>query len=154
MHTDGQHPGQPHTTNDQRWHRGNAIRHRRWPFRIAMMRLPGRQQRALDRIEQTLVAEDPGLGSRFAVFTRLTRHEAMPGTEQVPARKQRFGHRAVTLPLIVICLVALVAASWLTPSSQACPAGQKAAAPGMSPLSRAARCQPGPAIKLDTMRMR
>jgi hypothetical protein len=60
------------------------------------MRLSGRQQQALDPIEQTLVAEDPGLGSRFAVFTRLTRHEAMPGTEQVPGPKQRFVRRAVT----------------------------------------------------------
>ncbi len=42
------------------------------------MRLPGREQRALDRIEQALVAEDPRLGVRFAFFTMLTRHEAIP----------------------------------------------------------------------------
>lgn len=34
-----------------------------------------------------LAAEDPGLGLRFAFFTRLTRHEAMPATEQVPGRR-------------------------------------------------------------------
>jgi hypothetical protein len=53
------------------------------------MSLPARQQQALDRIEQTLVAEEPRLGSLFAVFTRLTRHEAMPGTEQVASRLRR-----------------------------------------------------------------
>jgi len=117
------------------------------------MRLPAYQQRALERIEHTLVAEDPGLESRFAVFTMLTRHEAMPGTEQAPGRLQRLVRRAVTLPLMVISLVALLAASWLIPSSQACPAGQKAVAHGMSPVSRAARCQPGPGIRLDAMPM-
>jgi hypothetical protein len=54
-----------------------------------MMRLPGCQQRALDRIEQELVAEDPGFGLRFAFFARLTRYEAIPLTEQVPGRLQR-----------------------------------------------------------------
>lgn len=53
------------------------------------MSLHASRQRALDRIEHTLVAEDPGLGLRFAVFTRLTRDDAMPGTEQVQGRLQR-----------------------------------------------------------------
>jgi hypothetical protein len=51
--------------------------------------LPGREQRALDRIGHRLAAEDPGLGLRLALFTRLTRHEAMPATEQVPGRLGR-----------------------------------------------------------------
>jgi hypothetical protein len=46
-----------------------------------MMSLPACQQRALDRIEKTLMAGDPRLGSLFAIFNRLTRHEAIPGTE-------------------------------------------------------------------------
>lgn len=53
------------------------------------MSLPTRQQRALDRIEQALAAEDPRLGSMFAIFTRLTRHEPLPVTERVGARLRR-----------------------------------------------------------------
>ena len=118
-----------------------------------MMKLPGCRQRALDRIEQTLVAEDPGLGLRFAVFTRLTRHEAIPGTEQVPHRLQQVLRRAIILPLVVISLLALLAASGLIPSRQACPVGAHVAALACRRLSHAARCQPGPAIKLDPVRM-
>jgi hypothetical protein len=44
-----------------------------------------RQQRALDRIEKTLLADDLPLGSLFAVFTRLTLEDAMPRTERVEA---------------------------------------------------------------------
>ena len=54
------------------------------------MRLPRSRQRALDRIGHSLAAEDPGLGMRFAFFTMLTRHEAMPATEQMPDRLPRF----------------------------------------------------------------
>ena len=57
------------------------------------------------------MAEEPGLGLRFAVFTRLTLHEAMPGTERVPSRLQRPLRRAVILPLVVISLLALLAAA-------------------------------------------
>jgi hypothetical protein len=49
-----------------------------------------RRRRALDWIALTLVAEDPRLESRFALFARLTQHEAIPGTEQVSGRLQRF----------------------------------------------------------------
>lgn len=118
-----------------------------------MMSLPARRQRALDRIEQTLVAEDPGLGSSFAFFTRLTRHEAMPETEQVPRRPGRVARRVIVLPLLAISLAALLAANWLIPRRQTCPAGPNAAAHTLSSLSRAARCQPGPSVKLATMPM-
>ena len=111
------------------------------------MRLPGREQRALDRIEQALAAEDPRLGVRFAFFTVLTRHEAIPGTEQAPGRRQRFLRRALLPPL----LAAMLAASWLTPSGQACPAGLTMAAHALSSLRHATRCQSGPAIRPDTM---
>ena len=49
------------------------------------MSLPGSQKRALGGIEETLLADDLRLGSLFAIFTRLTRHEAMPWTERVEA---------------------------------------------------------------------
>jgi hypothetical protein len=115
MHADGRRSRQQSAKNDHR--RGNRMRRWRWPFRRVMMSLPGCQQRTLDRIEQTLVAEDPGLGLRFAVFTRLTRHEAIPGTEYVLGGLQR---PAMILPLMVISLVALLAVSWLIPSRQLC----------------------------------
>jgi hypothetical protein len=117
-----------------------------------MMSLPGGQQRALDQIGHRLAAEDPGLGLRFAYFARLTRHEAMPATEQVPGRLQRFARGAVILPLIVMSLITLVAAGWLIAGrGHTCPAAPNAAVSGLSPASRAVGCQPGPAIKRDRM---
>jgi len=95
-----------------------------------MVSLPCCRQRALDRIEQTLVAEDPGLGLRFAVFTKLTRHEAIPGTEQVAGRLPRLVRRAVILPLVVISWVTVLAAGGLIPSRQTCPS-----APTRQPLA-------------------
>lgn len=83
------------------------------------MRLPGCQHRALDRIEQALIAEDPGLGLRFAFFARLTRYEAIPLTEQVPGRLQRVRRRVIVLPLLGISLAAVLAASWLLPRRHA-----------------------------------
>jgi cobalamin synthase len=115
------------------------------------MSLRGRRKGALDRIEQALLAEDPGLGLRFAFFTRLTGHEAIPLTEQIPARRQRFRRRASVVPLVVISLTALLGATWLIPSRDTCPAGLNAAAHTLSSLARAGHCQPGPKIKLDTM---
>src|ERR1700683_3469807 len=53
------------------------------------MRFAGSQGRVLDRMERTLLAEDPRLGSLFAVFTRLTRAEAMAAPDQVRARRGR-----------------------------------------------------------------
>jgi hypothetical protein len=155
VHADGQHPGRRQTEADHHRRGGNGMRHARWPYRKAIMSLPGGQQRALDRIGHRLAAEDPGLGLRFAFFTRLTRHEPMPATEQVPGRLQRFARRAVLLPLIVISLITLVAAGYLIAvRGQACPARPNTAAPGMSPASRAARCPPGSPIKLDVMPVR
>lgn len=153
MHADGQRSRQQSARNDYHRRRGNARRRWRWPCRRLMMMLPGRQQRALERIEQTLVAEDPGLGLRFRVFTRLTRHEAIPGTEQATHRLQQVLRRAVILPLVLISLLALVAASGLLPSRQACPVGTHVPALGMSSENYAARCPPGPAIKLDQVHM-
>ena len=100
------------------------------------------RQRALDRIERTLLAEEPVLGLRFAVFTRLTLNEAMPGTERVPERLQRRVRTAVLLPLMLISLLAVLAASWLIPSSQqACPVGKDAPAHTVHSLNRAGSCQ-------------
>jgi hypothetical protein len=152
MHADGQRARPPSAKNDHRWRLGNAIRHRRWMRTKVMMSLPPCRQRALDRIARTLVAEDPGLGLRFAVFTRLTRDQAIPGTEQVPGRLQRVLRRAVILPLAVISLVTVLVAGGLMPSRQTCPVGTHAAVAGMSSEGRAAHCQSGRAINLDQVR--
>jgi hypothetical protein len=152
MHADGQRSRQPSAKNDHRWLRGNAIRHGRWMRTRVMMSLPAGRQRTLDRIAQTLVAEDPGLELRFAVFTRLTRHEAILGTEQLPGRLQQVLRRAFILPLVVISLVTVMAASGLIPSRSTCPVGTHAAAAAMPSESRAAPCLPGRAVKQDQAR--
>ena len=54
------------------------------------MSLPTRQQRVLDRIEHSLRACEPHLGSMFAIFTRLTRDEVMPRREELPSRPSPF----------------------------------------------------------------
>jgi hypothetical protein len=53
------------------------------------MSLPVSQQRALNRIEEALAHDQPGLGPLFAIFTRLVGQEAMPVTERVTARPRR-----------------------------------------------------------------
>jgi hypothetical protein len=50
------------------------------------MSLPATQQRILVKIEGGLRESDPALSSRFVMFTRLTRGEAMPGIEQIKPR--------------------------------------------------------------------
>jgi hypothetical protein len=103
MHADKQRSGQPGAKDGRRWRSGSLL-YGSWSVRKAMMSLPAFQRRALHRIEQTLAAEDPSLRLRFAVFARLTRHEAMPRTEQLPRRSRRFLRRATTPPLMVISL--------------------------------------------------
>jgi hypothetical protein len=49
------------------------------------MSWPGRQRRVLNRTEKMLLADDPLLGLLFAVFTRLTREDAIPLAERVEA---------------------------------------------------------------------
>jgi hypothetical protein len=59
------------------------------------MSLPARQQRKLEDIEGGLTSSDPRLRSLFAIFTRLTRGEAMPWFEEVPVRPVADGVAAV-----------------------------------------------------------
>jgi Protein of unknown function (DUF3040) len=60
------------------------------------------RRRVLDRIEKSLLADDPDLVSLFAVFTRLTRQEAMPGTEQARPRRRPSRERAIAAGVIVV----------------------------------------------------
>jgi Protein of unknown function (DUF3040) len=90
------------------------------------MSLPGSQQRALDQIERTLLADDRRLGSLFAFFTRLTSHEAMPSAERVTARPRPLRLRVGVAAMIAIGLAAVMSALLLlllAPGRQACPDG-------------------------------
>lgn len=50
------------------------------------MSLPAAQQRTLRKIEGRLMDSDPLLSSRFVIFGRLVRDEAMPWAEQIKPR--------------------------------------------------------------------
>ncbi len=93
------------------------------------MSLSARQRHALDRIERTLVLEEPRLGSLFAVFTRLTQHEALPVIEQVTSRLRR---RAAMIGVMLIGIAIMVAASLLIPGGRACPMASGAAGRSLS----------------------
>jgi len=53
------------------------------------MTLPASQQHLLDGIAGELRTTEPRLAGMFAVFTRLTRDEALPRAEQLEARARR-----------------------------------------------------------------
>ena len=55
------------------------------------MSLPASQQRTLNRIDRMLRDSDPRLVALFAIFTRLTWDEEIPGIEQIRARLTRIG---------------------------------------------------------------
>ena len=91
------------------------------------MSLPASQRRALNRIEETLADDHPGLGPLFAIFTRLVGQEAMPVTERVTAwrwRSRRMWRMWPTVAAVVglaMVTVALFTLSLTLPSTQACP---------------------------------
>jgi Protein of unknown function (DUF3040) len=68
------------------------------------MSLPVSEERTLTGIEQGLLSRDPRLKSLFAIFTRLTRHEAMPTIEQL--RRRRWKPPVGAAILLAIALVA------------------------------------------------
>ena len=110
------------------------------------MSLPARQRRDLQRIEQALLADDAGLGSMFAVFTRLTAQEAMPRAEHVTSRLQRQLQRpAATMVIAVTALLGILVLALLTRSGQACGAASGART-GQTASARPAGCLPGTAL--------
>jgi hypothetical protein len=72
------------------------------------MGLPAAQRRALNRIEKTLANDDFGLGPRFAIFTSLVGHEAMPVTERVIARSWRRRMRRIWSAIVTVTELAVV----------------------------------------------
>ncbi len=104
------------------------------------MSLPACEQRALDRIDKALQDGDPRLGSMFAIFTRLTRHEAMPGTEQVRDASWMTLRRKAAIPVAMIAMLSVLTLSWLAPGQRAC---GKSPLPGHSQSSsRMSSCLP------------
>jgi hypothetical protein len=109
---------------------------------LAGMLLPSgtRQRRALCRIEKMLLRDDPGLGSLFAVFTRLMQDEAMPWAEQ--ARPARWQPRKLVIAGGLALILAALAFGLLASSSHAC--GGAPVTGQHQSVSRAASCLPGP----------
>jgi hypothetical protein len=81
-----------------------------------MMNLPAGQQRALDRIEKDLLADDPRFGSLFAIFTRLTWHEAMPGIELVKPGRWHSLRPFAAIAIALIAVASLLMLTLLTPA--------------------------------------
>jgi hypothetical protein len=53
------------------------------------MSLAAREQQILDGMETALQAGETRLTSMFAIFTRLSRDEEIPGTKELAARSRR-----------------------------------------------------------------
>jgi hypothetical protein len=101
------------------------------------MSLPASEERALTRIEQMLLARDPRLKSLFTIFTRLTRQEAMPVTEQLQPRRWR--SRPGPVIAIVLALIAgVIVVSSLTGPARGCGTLQPAAGIGTQPTASTA----------------
>ena len=84
------------------------------------MSLPARQRRALDRIERALLAGDPRFGSLFAVFTRLTWHEAMPGIELVKPGRWHVLRPLAAVALALAAVAGLLTLSLISPGQARC----------------------------------
>jgi hypothetical protein len=110
------------------------------------MSWPAGQQRVLDRIEETLLADDQYLGSLFTFFTALARDDAMPRTERLPPRRLPRPALLVAAGLIAVAMFLL---TLLAPGRPGCPAAavatsalnSSAARPAAAPCRRPG--QPG-----------
>jgi Protein of unknown function (DUF3040) len=83
------------------------------------MSLPPSEQQVLLRIERTLQSRDPRLMSIFAAFTRLTRHEAMPGIEQL-RRTTWWLRSSIVIPVTLMLLVGIIVVGMLSGLSRTC----------------------------------
>lgn len=108
------------------------------------MGLPASQRRALIQIEKTLADDHPSLGPLFAVFTRLTGHEAMPVTERVRGRPWRRQRRmwpgGVTVIGLAMATGALLTLSLMLPGPQACASGTVTAIARSAPTGHQRAC--------------
>jgi hypothetical protein len=105
------------------------------------MILPASQRRALNQIEKTLTDDHPTLGPLFAIFNRLTGHEAMPVIERVTAPPWRWQRRMRPGVAVVVGL-AMATAALLTLSLLA-PGPPQVCVPGMvTPIAAHAQSVP------------
>jgi hypothetical protein len=107
------------------------------------MSLPASEQRALDRIEETLHAGDPRLRSLFMIFTRLTQHEAMPSTEQVNTRLLASLIRKIAIPIALAAILSGLILNSLAPSRNACVTQTRSHSHSSSSMNS---CLPSPAM--------
>jgi hypothetical protein len=99
------------------------------------MSLPVSEERALTDIEQALLSRDPRLKSLFAIFTRLTRYEAMPTFEQL--RRRRWRPPAGAVILLAIALIAGVIVLGSLGSAGGCGPAQPSATTAARPAASA-----------------
>ena len=112
------------------------------------MSLPVSEERALTDIEQALLSRDPRLKSLFTIFTRLTRHEAMPTLEQLRRRRWQLPNGAVILLAIALIVGVIVMGSLASTNGcgPAQPSATTAAHPSVSaPTDQG--CSPGSDLK-------
>jgi hypothetical protein len=125
-----------------------------------MLRPPGRSQRQiLYRTEKSILADDPSLGSLFAIFTRLTLQDTMPWAEQArprqwPWRRQWRGQwqwrrqwRKLALGAGLIAFVTALVFVSLAHSPPTCGAARPLAQ--HHSVTRAASCLPSPVVLRD-----
>jgi hypothetical protein len=99
------------------------------------MSLPASEARALTSIEQALLSRDPRLKSLFAIFTRLTRYEAMPAIEQL--RRRRWHPPAGAVILLAIALIVGVIVLGALDSANGCGPAQPSASTAAHPAAAA-----------------
>ena len=95
--------------------------------------LPSYQQTLLNGMDRALEARDPRLASMFSIFTRLTREEGPPRTEQLTRgtsqtrftlpRAIRWARVSAVLPIVLVaCLMlAIVVLGITTATGRTCP---------------------------------
>jgi hypothetical protein len=90
------------------------------------------QQSLLNGIDRALAARDPGLASKFAIFTRLTRDDGPPRTERLaraPSPTQRLlqiplrvAKASATIPIVLVAglMAAIIALGIVTSQGPVC----------------------------------
>jgi len=106
------------------------------------MSLPACQQRALDRMEGALRANEPHLASMYAIFGRLNADEPI-GTERLTRKRLKLlqqGSSMYAIVLVPVMFAAIIVGALLggSRSTTACDAGYSVG--GVSPLSSRTTC--------------
>jgi hypothetical protein len=92
------------------------------------MSLPACQERILSGIEDALRKGEPRLASRFAIFTRLTRDEELPRTEQLVPRPWLSRSRlpgVIVVPLVMLALASALFLASISGAARTCAAAAR-----------------------------